>query len=371
MRPVEGAQAATIHVDGRDALNFSSNNYLGLANHPAIAAAAAQAAQTYGTGAGASRLIAGSLAPHRDLEDQLAQAFGGGAALLFASGYQANVGLISALAGPDDVVFSDALNHASLIDGCRLSRARVEVFPHNDYGALAARLSSIPARRRLIASDTIFSMDGDVADVAALRRLADRHDAALILDEAHAFGALGPQGLGLARHHGVRADALMASFSKSLGGFGAFVAGSPVLIDYLVNRSRSFIFSTAPAPAVAAASLAALALVTGAEGHERRERLAANIGFFAAGLRSLGLLQPGSGATPIFPVLVGDDNKAMRASDELLARGVFAQGIRPPTVPQGSARLRFSLMATHEPEHLERALAALAAIRAMQLVGVP
>jgi 8-amino-7-oxononanoate synthase len=239
MRPVVGPQAAIIHVDGREALNFSSNNYLGLAASPEIAAAAASALARFGPGAGASRLIAGTLEPHRQLEQLLARTYDFPAALMFNSGYQANVGIVSALAGPEDVVFSDALNHASLIDGCRLARARVEVYPHADLAELDRRLTRIPGRRRMIVSDTIFSMDGDFADVHGLRGLADRHGAALILDEAHAFGVLGPRGAGLAAQVGVTADATMATFSKALGGFGAFVAGPVTLTEYLRVHHRA------------------------------------------------------------------------------------------------------------------------------------
>jgi 8-amino-7-oxononanoate synthase len=362
MRPVDGAQAAEVTVDGVRAINFSSNNYLGLADHPALEAGASRAASRVGSGAGASRLIVGSLAPHRELERAIATATGFPAALLFASGYQANVGLVSALARAGDVVFSDELNHASLIDGCRLSRARVEVYHHNDLDDLAARLERIQAPRRLIASDTIFSMDGDIADVVGLRELADRHGAALVLDEAHAFGVLGPRGQGAARLRQVTPDVMMATFSKALGGFGAFVAGSTILVDYLVNRSRGFIFSTAPAPTTVGAAAAALELVTGAEGDARREALAGHVERFRSGLAELGLLQPGAGRSPIFPIMVGDDARVMRASDALLQHGIFAQGIRPPTVPAGTARLRFSLMATHTAEHIDRALTALAAL---------
>jgi 8-amino-7-oxononanoate synthase len=360
MRPVDGRQAAHIRIDGREAANFSSNNYLGLADHPALAAAAAAAATAFGTGSGASRLIAGTLEPHRELERVLSSTYAWPAALLFNSGYHANVGLLSALAEDGDVIFSDRLNHASLIDGARLSRARVEIFAHADLADLERRLIASPGRRRLIVTDSVFSMDGDCADLGALRTLADQHAAALIVDEAHSFGVLGPHGQGACAANHVRPDVVMATFSKALGGFGAFVAGSTMLVEYLLNHARSFVFTTALPPATVAASTAAIHIVASSEGDLLRDRLAANIQRFRGGLAHLGLLAAGSGDSPIFPVHVGDDDRVMRLSDALLERGVFAQGIRPPTVPAGTARLRFSLMATHHPHQIDLALTALA-----------
>ncbi len=364
MRPVDSPQRAEITVDGRNAINFSSNNYLGLADHPVLTEAATQALDRAGFGAGASRLIAGNLAVHRALETRIARWKKTEAALLFNSGYQANVGLVSALAGPEDVIFSDALNHASLIDGCRLSRARLEVFRHLDMEDLAARLRAAPpARRRLILSDSVFSMDGDRAPLARLCELAAAHGALLVIDDAHAIGVLGQDGIGLAAVPGVHLQ--MGTLGKALGGFGAYVAGPQPIIELLANRARSFVFTTAlPVPVVAAAH-AAIDWLPSDEGRTRRERLAAVADRFHRGLAELRLTVPAS-ASHIVPLRVvdGDPRRAMQASDALLSRGVFAQGIRPPTVPPGTARIRFALMATHTDQHLDSALAALSDQRA-------
>ena len=358
MRPVDGRQRAEIHVDGRDAINFSSNNYLGLADDDRLIRAADAATETFGTGSGASRLIAGSLEPHRHLEQTLARLHGL-AALFFNSGYQANVGLVSALAGPEDVVFSDELNHASLIDGCRLSRAKVQVYRHLATKDLAQRLAATTARRKLVVSDSLFSMDGDLADVPALVDVATRHGASVILDEAHAVGVLGPQGRGLAAETGTPVDALMGTFGKAYGGFGAFVSAATPIVDYLVNRARSFVFTTALPPAVAATADAAVQLVSGPLGDERRAMLRERIAQFREGLTRLGRLAPGAGQSAIFPLLIGDERRTMEVSQALLDRGLFAQGIRPPTVSPGTSRLRFALMATHTAEHVDRLLEAL------------
>ncbi len=359
MRPIDGAQAAEVVADGQRVANFSSNNYLGLADDPRLVEAAASAMRRDGFGAGASRLIVGNLSAHRALEERLAAWKGTDAALVFNSGYQANVGLVASLVGPEDAVYSDQLNHASLIDGARLSRAAVHVLPHRDVDALGRALAEGKRfRRRLLITDSVFSMDGDRAPLAELVRLARAHDAVTLVDEAHAVGVLGEGGAGLC--HGLDVDLQMGTFSKALGGFGAYVAAARPVVEWLVNRARSFIFTTAlPVPVVAWAH-AAIDLVAGAEGDARRARLAANCARFHNGLRGLGL---GEGAeSHIVPVVVGDARRAMAVSDGLLARGVYAQGIRPPTVPEGTSRLRFSLMATHTDAQVDAALAALAAV---------
>jgi 8-amino-7-oxononanoate synthase len=363
MRAVDGAQRNEIVVDGRTAANFSSNNYLGLADHPVLARAAAAAMHEAGFGAGASRLIVGNLQPHRALEARIAGWKGAEAALLFNSGYQANVGLVSALAGPDDTVFSDALNHASLIDGCRLSRARVVVYQHADAADLEQKLRAEPPRRRLlIITDSVFSMDGDHAPLAEIAQLKRTYGALLAVDEAHAVGVHGPHGVGLCA--GLDVDLQMGTLGKALGGFGAYVAARRPLVDLLANRARSFVFTTAlPVPVVAAAH-AAIDWLNGPEGQARRLRLTEVQARFHAGLRSLGLATdslPGH----IVPLRVreGDPRRVMEASEALLARGVFVQGIRPPTVPAGTARLRFALMATHTDAQIDLALAALADLR--------
>jgi len=364
LRPIDGPQDPWVTIDGRRVLLLCSNNYLGLATHPALREAAAQAARDWGVGAGASRLISGSLRLHEMLEDQLAALKGTAAALLFGSGYQANVGAITALVGPDDAVFSDELNHASIIDGCRLSRARVLVYPHNDVEALAALLTRHPARRRLVVTESVFSMDGDHAPLGAICDVADRHGAFVMVDEAHGTGVLGPTGGGLVEADGLRERVAVqvGTLGKALGAYGAFVAGSRPLVDLLVNAARSFVYTTAlPPPTVAAA--AAAVNVLQAEPH-RRQQLAANASTLWHGLRDAGLhvsAAPGH----IIPVRVGDAERTMRWSEGLLAAAVFAQGIRPPTVPRGTARLRVTVMSTHTAADLA------AAVTAFRLVCAP
>jgi 8-amino-7-oxononanoate synthase len=359
LRPLASASEPEVTLDGRPVLLFSSNNYLGLATHPALKAAAADAIARYGCGTGASRLIAGHLDLHAAVEAELAALKGTEAALLFPSGYQANVGTITALVGRGDHVFSDALNHASIVDGCRLSRATVHVYPHRDVPALGAELAATPrGGRRLIVTDSIFSMDGDRAPLPALVALAEQYHSWLMVDEAHATGVLGPHGGGLADAEGLsaRVTVQMGTLGKALGGAGAYVAGSQALVDVLVNRARSFIYTTGLAPAAVGAASAALALV--AREPARRATLLAHADRLRAGLRALGL--EAGGDTHIVPLLVGDNRRALALADALLARGVLAHAIRPPTVPAGTARLRITPMATHTPAQLARALAAFA-----------
>ncbi len=315
-----------------------------------------------GVGSGASRLIAGNHAEHQALEDELARFHRTEAALLFNSGFQANVGVIPALVGPEDLVVSDRLNHASLIDGCRLSRARVLIHDHGD-AAHAGQLVSearTSARRCLLVTESVFSMDGDRAPLVDLARVAAEHDAWLMVDEAHAVGASGPGGRGVCADAGVTPDVLVGTMGKSFGSFGAYVVGGAGLRDYLVHRARSFVFTTALPPAVAAASRAALELVAGPEGARLRAELDLRIDRFRAGLAELDLLAPGAGSTPVFPVLVGDEARSLEVSRRLLDAGIHAQAIRPPTVPRGTSRLRFALMATHELEQIGHVLAVLA-----------
>ena len=356
LRRVEGEQGPTLALDGREALNFSSNNYLGLANHPALKKAAREAIDRYGFGAAASRLISGNMALNEELEDKIARLKGAAAALVFNSGYQANVGIIPALAGEGDTIFSDALNHASIIDGCRLARARTVVYPHCDPQALADALKNAPAAgRKLIVTETLFSMDGDEAPLAEIVELAERHGALTMIDEAHATGVFGPNGAGVAAKLGLggRVTIQMGTLGKALGGFGAYAAGSGELRELLINKSRSFIFTTALPPPVLAAAIAAIDLLY--QEPQRRLALWHNIRALKEGLGSLGF-SAGKSESQILPLVLGDAEKCMAFSERLLEKGVFVQGIRPPTVPEGTSRLRITLMATHTHEHLHRAL---------------
>jgi 8-amino-7-oxononanoate synthase len=357
IRWIEGAQDTWVTVDGRRALLLCSNNYLGLANHPAVREAASKAAVEYGVGAGASRLISGSMRLHHALEEQLAEFKGAEAALLFNSGYHANVGTISALVGNEDAVFSDELNHASIIDGCRLSGAPIRIYRHNDVEHLAALLAGTAARRRLIVTESVFSMDGDTAPLATICEVAERYNAMVMVDEAHATGVVGPEGRGV-----VAAEALqrrvalqMGTLGKALGTFGAFVAGSRPMIELLLNTARSFIYTTALPPPVVAAAAAALSIACTEA--ERRQRLHDNAGYLQRAFEQLGL-RAGAPRSHILPVLIGDSERAVRISERLLTAGVFVQGIRPPTVPAGTARLRVTPISTHTPEDLALAVEA-------------
>jgi 8-amino-7-oxononanoate synthase len=348
-RIVDGAQGPRIIIDGHEVVNFASNDYLGLAGDPRLAQAAAAAFEAAGSGSGASRLIVGNHREHVELELAAADWMRCGGVRLFNTGYAANVGVISGLLRAGDVVFSDELNHASIIDGCRLSRADVVVFPHADYRALEAALSARHGRRTLVVSESVFSMDGDIADVEALAALCKRHDASFMLDEAHAVGAVGPEGRGIAAERGVVPDLVVGTFGKALGSFGAFVATTRSIADLLWNRARSLVFSTAAPPGVSAVSRAALAIVRGAEGDRRRVDLAAH----ARRLRELVRDAGGAPTSAIVPLVIGSDPDVMARTELLLAEGVFVQGIRPPTVPVGTARLRIGLSAAHTVQQVE------------------
>ena len=364
LRRVESDQDATFTLDGRVVINFSSNNYLGIANHPALAAAAKAAIDRYGCGSGASRLISGNMALHEELETKLAQFKGTEAALVFNSGFQANTGLLSTLTGDGDVIFSDGLNHASIIDGCRLSRAKTQIYNHCDLGQLEQQLNDAPtSARKLIVTETIFSMDGDEAPLVGIVELAEKFDAMVMVDEAHATGIFGANGAGVVAKLGLseRIAIQMGTLGKALGGFGAYVAGSAAMRDLLINRCRSFIFTTSLPPAVMAMALAAIDLVRSEP--ERREALWRNCRQLKQGLNQLGF-RPGASESPIFPLILGDAGKCMQYSEQLLANGVFAQGIRPPTVPSGTSRLRITLMATHTAAQIERALKVFEEVKA-------
>jgi 8-amino-7-oxononanoate synthase len=356
LRRVEGDQGPTLILDGREVINFSSNNYLGLANHPALGEAAKSAIDRYGCGAGASRLISGNMTLHEELESKIAEFKGTEAALVFNSGFQLNTGVVSTLVGEGDAVFSDALNHASIIDGCRLSRAKAAVYAHLDMNRLEHELKQAPsARRKLIVTESLFSMDGDEAPLADIVGLAEKYGAMVMVDEAHATGVYEPNGAGLVAKLGLgdRVLVQMGTLGKALGGFGAYVAGRKALRELLINRCRSFIFTTALPPAVMAMAIAAVDLVRNEP--ERRKALTENSERLRAGLRGLGYLLGESGRQ-ILPLMVGDANRCMELSQRLLERGVFAHGIRPPTVPLGTSRLRITLMATHTAGQINQAL---------------
>ena len=354
-RVVDGAQGVQVELDGRRVLNLASNDYLGLAGDPRLARAAANAADGDGVGAGASRLIVGNHRRHVAVESALAEWLGAPAVRLFNSGYAANVGVLTALAGTEDVVFSDELNHASIIDGCRLSRAKIVVYPHRDLAALERALASCPGRRRIVVSETLFSMDGDVVDVSALAELCRRHDAALMLDEAHAIGVRGPSGRGVAAEANVTPDLRIGTLGKALGAFGAFVATTPAIAELLWNRARSFVFSTALPPMLCAAVERAIEIARGAEGDERRRSLRE----LARWLRGRVAGTRGEPDSAIVPIVVGDDREVMAITARMLERGVFVQGIRPPTVPEGTARLRIALNASLTMHDAGMAVAAM------------
>jgi 8-amino-7-oxononanoate synthase len=355
-----GPQQPRQVMDGTTVVHFSSNDYLGLANHPALLDAARSALEADGFGAGASRLVTGTFERHRTLEAKLAHWKGTESALLFGSGYQANIGTLSALAGPEDVVYSDQLNHASLIDGCRLSRATTRVYPHRDAAALGRLLAADGGRfrRRFVVTDSVFSMDGDQAPIPELVALCSRFDALLYLDEAHSGGVLGIAGRGLANDLACEHLAV-GTLGKAFGAYGAYVAGPRVFIDYLVQRARSFIFTTALPPAVCAASSAALDLIAGREGDKRRARLQALASHFSTELRALRIHVP-DGLGHIVPLVAGSPAAALELSRGLLSRGVFVPAIRPPTVPPGTSRIRFALSAAHSDADLQLALDAIA-----------
>jgi 8-amino-7-oxononanoate synthase len=348
-RILDGVQGPHAVIDGRAVINFASNDYLGLAGDPRLVRAATIALDEAGAGVGSSRLIVGNHRHHVELETAVADWLRYGGVRLFNAGYAANVGVMTALLRAGDVVFSDELNHASLIDGCRLSRAEIVVFPHADYHALEAALAPSRGRRRLVVSESLFSMDGDIADVEALAALCKRYDAAFVLDEAHAVGALGPEGRGVAAERGVVPDVVVGTFGKAFGSFGAFAATSRPIAELLWNCARPFVFSTGLPPSVPAASRAALELIRGTEGDHRRTTLADH----ARRLRQLEARAGGAATSAIAPLLIGGDREVMTCTDALLAQGLFVQGIRPPTVPRGTARLRIGLSAAHTSQQVD------------------
>ncbi len=341
-------------------LSFASNDYLGLASHPAVLEAAAEAAIREGFGSGAARLMAGDLPAHRALERDLATYLRRPSALLFPTGYQANIGVLSTLAGPHDLIVSDALNHASLIDGCRLSRATVAIYAHADADAAIAALAHPgPFRRRFLVTESLFSMDGDAAPLARLAEAAKIHDAIFVVDEAHALGVLGPSGTGLCAEVGVEPDVLVGTLGKAFGSAGGFVTGSAPLRDCLLNRARTFVFTTSVPPPVAAAASAAVQVAAGPEGALRRARLASNRQRLFASLEPRSILPTVLPVGPIIPMILGADARALAIARLLRARGIFVPAIRPPTVPEGTARLRITLSSEHTDAEIDALAGAL------------
>ncbi len=362
MRVVDSAQGARVLLDGTEVLLLCSNDYLGLAAHPAVRAAAADAAERWGAGAGASRLVSGNMTIHGELEQELADFKRHQACVLFGSGFLANMGVISALAGPGDVVLSDALNHASIVDGCRSSRAETIVYDHGDLDALEFGLERANGREALIVTDAVFSMDGDLAPLEGIVELAQRHRARVLVDEAHATGVIGPGGRGLVSSLGLErhVDVVIGTLSKSLGSYGAFACCDDTMAAFLINRARTLIFSTALPPPSVAAAHAALRILR--SDPALVERLRQNARLLRAELATSGFaVSPGE--MPIVPLVVGDPRNAVALCEVALRGGVFAQAIRPPTVPDGTSRLRVVTTAAHTSEDLRRAAATIADAR--------
>ena len=373
-RMISGPQGPRVVLDGKPVLLLCSNNYLGLADHPRVREAAADAAMRWGVGAGASRLVSGTMTVHRRLEERLAAFERTEAALLFGSGYMANVGVIAALAGAGSVVFSDELNHASIIDGCRLARADTFVYRHADMDHLAWGMRNAQGRSALVVTDSVFSMDGDSAPLEDIVGLARRHRVRVVVDEAHGTGCMGPEGRGAVHEAGVEdeVDVIIGTLGKALGSYGAYAACDQAMAQLLLNTARPFIFSTAPPPPAAAGALAALELLTSEP--RRVERLHANAAALRDELAREGFDVSGS-SSQIIPIVVGEAHQAMRMCELALEAGVFAQAIRPPTVPDGTSRLRLAVMASHTREELREAARVLgrAALQAgfRPAAGVP
>lgn len=359
LREVSTAQSPSITMDGREVLLFCSNNYLGLADDPRLIAASVEATRQHGTSAVSSRLISGHMSAHAELEANIARWKQREAALVFSTGFQANIGLITSLVGPDDIVISDELNHASIIDGCRLSRAKTLVYRHNDLEHLQEQLvAARGARRVLVITESIFSMDGDRAPLTQIVNLAKSEGAWVAVDEAHAAGLFGPDGAGVVAELGLhdQVDAVVGTLGKALGSFGAYVSGSTRLVDLLINRARSFIFTTALPPSAVAAANAAIEICRTEP--ERRARVLANAQTLGNSLRAAGL-NVGPIESQIVPILVGEADATVALAKRLLEKGVYVAAIRPPTVPAGTSRLRLSLMATHSDQQINDAREAI------------
>ncbi len=359
-RVMSGAQGVRVVIEGKSYLNFCSNDYLGLANDPRLIKAASEAMAKDGLGSGASRLVCGTHEAHQALERKIASFKSKDAGLVFSSGYMANCGIISSLVDRDDTVFTDRLNHASIIDGIVLSRAKMQRYHHNDMAHLEELLkASLGTRgKKLIITDSVFSMDGDCADLKNIVRLAKVYDATVMIDEAHAFGVLGAHGEGLAHHLGVanHIEVQMGTLSKAAGCFGAYVVGSKLLRDYLVNSSRSFIYTTALPQSLMAAASCAMDIIQNDD--DRRQKVLANADFLREQLKQCGF-DTAQSQTPIIPVILGDEQTTVALSARLFEQGIWVSAIRPPTVPKGSARLRITVTANHTQEDLECLITAM------------
>jgi glycine C-acetyltransferase len=357
LRQLETACAPIARFDGREVINLASNNYLGLTNHPKLIEAAVEATQHLGVGSGAVRTISGTMSIHMELERRIARFKNVEACVVFQSGFAANAGTVAAILGPDDHIVSDELNHASIIDGCRLSKAKIHVFPHRDTEAASNILSDLANKpgKKLLATDGVFSMDGDIAHLPELVEIAERYGAVMMVDDAHASGVLGRAGRGTIDHFGLhgRVDIQVGTLSKAIGALGGYVCGSKNLIEFLYHRARPFLFSTSHPPAVAATCIAAFDLLE--QEPERIANLWTNTFYFKEALNSAGF-QTGNSETPITPIMVGEDSAAFAFSQALFEEGVFATGIGYPTVPKGKARIRTIVTATHTREQLDRAL---------------
>jgi len=362
LRVLEGEQGSHAIFDHRSVVNLSSNNYLGLTTHPRLREAALDAVRRFGAGSGSVRTIAGTMDLHMELEQRLARFKNVEAVVVFQSGFAANAGTVSAILNKEDVIISDELNHASIIDGCRLSRAAIKVFPHKDVGAARRILSELPAaQRKLLITDGVFSMDGDLGPLPGLCDVAEEFGAIMMVDDAHASGVFGRQGRGTIDHfncHG-RVDIQVGTLSKAVGVLGGYVAGTKAFVEFLYHRARPFLFSTSHPPAVAAACIAAIDVLE--QEPQWMAQLWDNTAFFKAGLQALGF-NTGRSESPITPVIVGEASQAMLMSDRLFAEGVFAQGIGFPTVARGQARLRTIVTATHTRDDLQFALDAFARV---------
>lgn len=361
---IDSPQSSRVIIDGREIILLSSNNYLGLTTHPHVIESSIQAIREYGTGAGGSRLVTGTMRIHRTLEERISQFKGTQDAIVFGTGYMANVGVLTSVVETGDLILSDSLNHASIIDGCRLSRAEVAVYRHCDMDDLATQLEQSGHRRKLIVTDGVFSMDGDIAPLPDIVKLAKEHDAMVMVDDAHGTGVLGSGGKGTCDHFNVDVGIRMGTLSKALASQGGFVAGSLELVEFLRNKSKPFIYSTAPPPSSMGAAIGALDVIesNGSEDSENPvKRLWDNISYYKNGLMRLGY--DITSTTQIIPIMIGDTKTTMEVSQYLMDNGIYAPGIRPPTVAEGAGRIRTSIMATHTTEDIDEVLCVMDSVR--------